>query len=183
MVTTSDIDQRIASRIATEKKVCNGPCGRELPLSDFYIRIRLKPSGKKHISVRESCKSCHNSATVEGRRRRPSNEAFFRYRRNASMKGLEFALSLGDVRGVLSRPCDYCGETELLMTIDRANNDLGYVQSNVVPACIRCNVLKGDMPLRAWLEIAPSIRSARNKDLFGKWIGRRFRVGKQDITK
>jgi hypothetical protein len=67
--------------------------------------------------------------------------------------------------------CLYCGETELRMTADRIDNNLGHLQSNVNPACIRCNVIRGKMPYVAWMLIIPLVREARIQGLFGEWDG------------
>lgn len=68
-------------------------------------------------------------------------------------------------------PCSYCGETELRMTLDRIDNSLGHVKSNVVPACIRCNYARGNMPYEAWMYLTSGMRSARLAGAFGNWIG------------
>jgi hypothetical protein len=57
------------------------------------------------------------------------------------------------------------------MTVDRVDNDLGHLQSNVVPACVRCNHVRGQMPYEAWLMVAPGMRAAREAGLFGGWDG------------
>ncbi len=44
-----------------ESKVCK-TCGRELPITEFYLRADGSP--------RSYCKSCHNRKTVEYLRRR-----------------------------------------------------------------------------------------------------------------
>jgi hypothetical protein len=67
--------------------------------------------------------------------------------------------------------CLYCGETKLRMTADRIDNDLGHLQSNVNPSCIRCNVIRGKMPYVAWMLIVPAVREARILGLFGDWDG------------
>jgi len=55
------------------------------------------------------------------------------------------------------------------MTLDRKDNDVGHVKDNVVPACVRCNYTRGDMPFDAWLVVAAGMRQAREKGLFGDW--------------
>ena len=85
----------------------------------------------------------------------------------------EFVLSL------ISGGCASCGETQLRMPLDRKDNALGHLQSNVVPACERCNYARRDMPYEAWLLIAPAMRQIREQGLFGDWVGgirRRFSV-------
>lgn len=78
------------------------------------------------------------------------------------------------VEQVLASACSYCGEVRLLMTLDRRDSALGHIQSNVVPACIRCNLTKSNMPLAAWLVIAPAMRVAREQGLFAGWAGPRI---------
>lgn len=81
-------------------------------------------------------------------------------------------LSLAFVQTVLSKPCTYCGEPLLRMTLDRIDNNLGHTEGNVVGACIRCNYARRSMPYEAWLLLAPAMRAARESGLFGSWTGR-----------
>lgn len=43
-------------------KWCSGPCGRELPLTEFYVNTSGNPQGK--------CKGCHRVEARESYRRR-----------------------------------------------------------------------------------------------------------------
>lgn len=76
------------------------------------------------------------------------------------------------IESLIKTGCSYCSETKLRMTLDRINNNLGHLQSNVVSACLRCNLARGDMPYEAWLCLVPGMRMAREKGLFGSWQGR-----------
>jgi len=87
-------------------------------------------------------------------------------------KGRDNDLTKPFVEGCIAQGCSYCGETTLRMTLDRVDNTLGHLQSNVVPACIRCNYARGSMPYEAWLVVAPGMRKAREGGLFGCWTGR-----------
>lgn len=78
-------------------------------------------------------------------------------------------MTIDFVKTLIAKPCSYCAETELLMTLDRINNDLGHVKENVVAACARCNYIRRDMPYSAWLVIVPAIAAARMTGLFGSW--------------
>jgi hypothetical protein len=71
---------------------------------------------------------------------------------------------------LLSGACTYCGETELQMSLDRINNTIGHLLSNVNSCCVRCNYLRRNMPYAAWIEIVPAIRIAREKRLFESWF-------------
>lgn len=55
------------------------------------------------------------------------------------------------------------------MTLDRIDNDKAHTKENVVPACIRCNMIRGSMPYEAWINIAPSIKNTYELGLFGNW--------------
>lgn len=72
----------------------------------------------------------------------------------------------------IAKPCQYCGENSLRMTLDRIDNSLGHVKNNVTPACIRCNYARRDMPHTAWIKLAPAMREARLAGDFGVWTGR-----------
>jgi hypothetical protein len=84
-------------------------------------------------------------------------------------KGRENDLSEEFVEESLSRGCAYCGEADLLMTLDRMDNAIGHTTVNVVAACERCNFVRRDMPYEAWLVVAPAMRRAREAGLFGTW--------------
>jgi len=79
---------------------------------------------------------------------------YCRYRKSAKNRGLEFTLSLEEAAKLFSSSCVYCGDKPTntcirtsLMTynytgIDRLDNNLGYIQDNVVPCCQNCNLAK-----------------------------------------
>lgn len=87
-------------------------------------------------------------------------------------RGWKNDLTTDFVAGLIAAGCRYCGETELRMTLDRIDNSIGHVRSNVVPSCIRCNYLRRDMPYPAWLEMVETVRKIRLAGLFGTWTGR-----------
>lgn len=87
-------------------------------------------------------------------------------------KGLENDLTKEFIQQTISDGCSYCGEQDLKMTLDRIDNSKGHTQDNVIPACIRCNYMKRDMPHEAWLKLIDAIRSIRTLGLFGSWTGR-----------
>lgn len=76
------------------------------------------------------------------------------------------------IRGCIQQCCSYCGENKLRMTLDRIDNNKGHIQSNILPACIRCNYARGSMPYEAWILLAPGLKQAREAGLFGEWTGR-----------
>jgi hypothetical protein len=93
-------------------------------------------------------------------------------RKSDRKAGRENNLTREGIKVLIDQGCCYCGETEIRMTLDRIDNDKGHTQDNVVPACIRCNYTRKNMPYEAWLVVAKGMREAREKDLFGDWTGR-----------
>jgi len=93
-------------------------------------------------------------------------------RRSDRRRGLNNDLTRDFIDAEIAKGCAYCGESSLRMTLDRKDNAIGHVVSNVVPACIRCNYARGAMPFEAWLCLASGMRLAREKGLFGYWTGR-----------
>lgn len=85
--------------------------------------------------------------------------------------GLDNDLNKEWVHEFIKGGCAYCGESSLQMTLDRIDNGLGHIKSNVHPACVRCNFLRRDMPFCAWVFLLDGLRKAREKDAFGKWMG------------
>jgi len=81
-------------------------------------------------------------------------------------------LSRKEITELVTQPCTYCTETTIRMTLDRKDNTQGHVRDNVVPACIRCNYVRRNMPYEAWLLVAVGMRSAVEAKLFGAWTGR-----------
>jgi hypothetical protein len=77
------------------------------------------------------------------------------------------------VLNMISSGCQYCG-TKIMarMSLDRIDNSVGHIQSNVLPACIECNLTRGSMPYQAWLVVAKSMREAREIGLFDNWLRR-----------
>ena len=93
-------------------------------------------------------------------------------RRRDRAAGRVTTLTNDEAHQLLNAACIYCGDTELMMTLDRVDNSRGYEPGNVVGCCIRCNYTRRDMPMAAWLVIADAMRSARLLGAFGAWVGR-----------
>jgi hypothetical protein len=55
------------------------------------------------------------------------------------------------------------------MTLDRIDNSIGHLMSNVNPCCYRCNYIRANMPYAAWLSIVPAIRATFELGLFAAW--------------
>lgn len=90
------------------------------------------------------------------------------YIKNAAGRGIEFDLHEDAFYWMSQQKCYYCGQEPNQIKqltkngepfkwngIDRTNNKLGYITSNVVPCCKTCNMAKRDMSLyefRCWIK-------------------------------
>lgn len=88
------------------------------------------------------------------------------YIRNAKQRNLSFLLTREEFRTLTTSPCFYCGiEPRQIISspggvyvyngLDRLNSQQAYTLENVVPACVRCNNSKRDVPLDeyiAWIK-------------------------------
>src|SRR5690348_4897566 len=85
--------------------------------------------------------------------------------------GRENDLDREFVASLIAHPCEYCGDDVLRKTLDRIDNSIGHVRTNVVCACERCNYIRRAMPQQAWEHVAVAVREARELGLFGEWTG------------
>jgi 5-methylcytosine-specific restriction endonuclease McrA len=83
------------------------------------------------------------------------NRVFYRYKRDAARRGLNFALSRDEFLEITGRDCFYCGKIPATLQhskeafggytyngIDRVDNHCGYVIDNCVTCCPACNQVK-----------------------------------------
>lgn len=166
-------------------KVCSN-CNIEKSFSEFYKR------GKYY---RVYCKDCHNRKSVilnkisrktphrkmiTNKKRRDDRkdpaklaQIIVRDCKNSDKKhNRQNDLTKEFVNNLISNGCSYCGEIQLRMTVDRIDNNIGHITTNVVPACIRCNYSRRDMPYEAWCCLVSGLKEAREKGLFGEWTGK-----------
>ena len=68
-------------------------------------------------------------------------EKIGKIKRGAIDRNISYELSDDFVKPLLIKNCYYCGEPES-MGLDRINSNIGYIESNVVPCCGICNIMK-----------------------------------------
>lgn len=164
-------------------------CLEPKPSSSYYTN---RTGGREYR--RKTCRECDNTARklrgvyqprtdhrreIErsgGKRRRRDPKFVAQHilmdsRKSDKLVGRENDLDKVWIDEVIKSGCSYCGEQEIRMTLDRIDNSLGHLKSNVRPACGRCNYLRRDMPFSAWLMIVPSVRVAREAGAFKTWNG------------
>src|SRR6266481_2597154 len=86
-----------------------------------------------HDRVKQSCSVCKPELVYAA------------YVRKSKERNLTFRLSLEEFEQIISDGrCGYCGEYEIL-GLDRVDNRIGYLKSNVIACCSECNFMKRDM--------------------------------------
>lgn len=141
-------------------------------LLDEFSRDVSRKNGRK-----SQCKKCSCKASVvraKNSRKRPEKRAHWicvDSRHSDKQHARLNDLTVPFVQELIENGCLYCGETEGKLSVDRRDNTLGHLQSNVVACCVRCNMIRRDMPMGAWMVLVPAIRLARENGLFETWTG------------
>lgn len=116
---------------------------------------------KKSIDLKLSqCPTCDKNKKLTSRTDKYNSNIKMRlykvYEIGAIDRGLAFELSYEEFLYLIEQNCVYCGDPPgprkigkrksqssiLVASLDRVNNDIGYVPGNVVPSCIRDNRMK-----------------------------------------
>lgn len=183
----------------TPTKKCNY-CKETKPLTEFSLRTI---NGKKY--PRSRCRICWNKThqntpsyqRIHKSNQKRRNERISLARASNDPKILsqlilqdsrksdrkanrENNLSKDTIFQIIIQPCSYCEDTSCRMTVDRIDNKIGHTIDNIIPACIRCNLTRGNMPYEAWLIVSAGMKKAREQGLFKNWLprknGRRERI-------
>lgn len=91
----------------------------------------------------------------------PIDRSFYNYRNNDKLRGFENDLDREFISSEFSKNCIYCGESNLRMTLDRKDRSIGHIKTNCVPACVRCNYMRGTMPYEVWSILIPHLEKFR----------------------
>lgn len=154
-------------------KVCN-KCNRDLPLELFEL-IKSKYR-------RGTCNSCRYKESDKDKAKKRWKKSYFKMRADRVRSilndckdsdrtyGRNNDLCLSFVQQVIKNSCHYCGDLKRKKTLDRIDNSIGHLQSNVVVACIRCNYIRRDMPYEAFLVISKTIIEVDKLGLFKDWV-------------
>ena len=127
-------------------------CGSEKVIPGYDVRKgRIRSCGclLKEIVHKKNLKPVGESAHTA---------IYSGIKQSAKIRGLEFNLSQEFVRELTQKPCFYCrqelsnikknrfGNGDIKYNgLDRINNHLGYIPTNVVSCCRECNRMKGSL--------------------------------------
>ncbi len=158
-----------------KKKRC-AQCNFEKPRKAFRTKTSLTRT------LRSICNICDNLRLNANRKRsRASGLDRARWiltdsKHSDKRNGRTCDLTKEIIEALIVTGCAYCGDTNTMIGLDRKDNSKGHTVDNVTPACTRCNMIRRDMPLDAWLLLVPMIRLARAQGLFRDWVGGRQRT-------
>lgn len=132
-----------------KKWLCECDCG-----------VKFETTTKQIKKGRKSC----GCLSVSNRFKSVTDEQFFKtvklnhYKNSAKRRNLNFDLSEDYFFSLITDNCGYCGSPPSLENvnknhkiflngIDRIDNNLGYINDNVMPCCHICNKAKGELTL------------------------------------
>lgn len=166
-------------------RACSAKAQRETATARM-IAFECEVCGKRGVARRNrgvSTKYCSIKCFGKAQRHAPGevarNAVLGHYRSSARARNLDWGLSPTEAMDVFTSECHYCGigpsnvqvgrsvndGSFLYNGIDRVNNLLGYIPSNVVPCCKICNYAKFTMSIsefEAWiLRAAKHLRKLR----------------------
>ena len=131
------------------KYLCSCECGKEKLISSNDLN-KVKSCGcRSNQSLKESNRELITAKYV-----------FWDYQKNARRRGYTFELGINFFLKTIKKDCYYCGSSPSIIEedraersdfkmhrngVDRKDNTIGYIESNCVPCCTKCNLIKGSV--------------------------------------
>ena len=147
------------------KRSASGRCER-------FVKCRCSCGTIKVVSLNslrmKNTKSCGCLNVERSSRKRLSDEDRVKnsliqeYKNSTKQRGLMYDLSEKCLFTFVKANCHYCGkppnkphrkcDTFLYNGLDRVDNSIGYIASNVVPCCYICNKMKGVLSVEDFMK-------------------------------
>lgn len=109
------------------------------------VRAYMRDWAKKNHKKRYETAKKWEALNKEKRR-------FTYYKKGAKDRNLPFLLEKSIFFSLIKQNCYYCGnKANPLNGIDRKDNNEGYIESNCVPCCQRCNVMKMELSIEDFI--------------------------------
>jgi hypothetical protein len=127
--------------------------------------LKCKESEK---SIGHFCDACISTITfVDSVSRRDINDIWHDIYKGAIDRNNLILLPYTTFSQTIILPCFYCGEfaNNGFHGIDRYDNTKGYIVSNIKPCCSRCNIMKNDMHVQAFIDKVKIILKYTNDNL------------------
>jgi hypothetical protein len=129
------------------EKVCNG-CGLVKLASEFGKDKRDITGLRSNCNRCQFLRQCAYKKTEAGKaavRRHSYKGLRFGHSRNkAKQRDIEWTITREEFDELKKKPCEYCGYPIVTTGsgLDRIDNKIGYIITNVVPCCYLCNTMK-----------------------------------------
>lgn len=172
-------DRRVCSRCGDSKALSlfrgDTPRQKRCTCRYCYNARRRELRAERGTPKRTARERKRDNESRKRRRQDPARRAFHicqDSRINDRKRGRANDLEIEFVEGLINQGCSYCGISRKdapYMTLDRMDNQLGHLKSNVVPSCLSCNLTRGTMPYEAWCLAAEGLRKARSLGLLDGW--------------
>ena len=147
------------------KRNASGKCERFVKCQCSCGTIKVVSLNKLRMKKTLSC-GCYNKERASKKKLsdedRVKNSLFTEYKTSAKQRNLDFDLSSETLFSKVHENCTYCGnppskphrecESFLYNGLDRIDNDIGYVETNITSCCYICNKMKGNLSSEDFLE-------------------------------
>jgi hypothetical protein len=106
---------------------------------------------------RGSKKNCGCKRSKKGKQKNQINRKIATYKVAARKRGISWSISNELAKTTMLGDCDYCGSPPkedsygICNGIDRVDNNLGYIEENIVPCCRECNWMKGTLSVEEFI--------------------------------
>jgi hypothetical protein len=128
-----------------KKKVCT-KCGISKSLNSF-VKAAGSPDGR--YGTCKVCKNAYKKAWFQSKKETIMSSVAHRHamiKERSKKLGLTSNIDQISYIALISKNCFYCDSSlkeEKGISLDRIDNDVGYVLSNVLPCCGVCNIGRG----------------------------------------
>jgi predicted transcriptional regulator len=145
-------------RLWTKDEIAYLTANRDMTVAELANKLDRSQSSVKtkvnklHLHRDWSCVVCNTQISQRGKyctahnwvERRVSQVLY-----RSAKKGWESDLTEADIISIVQKDCTYCGDTG--GGIDRVDSGIGYMKSNTVPCCYRCNTMKLNSNKDEWI--------------------------------
>jgi len=132
-------EMKTKAKPAITEKVC-GHCNVKKPIAEYH-KLASRKDG-----YHPNCKPCKD------RHRYSPVSKYTIYKNEAERRGYKFGISFIEFKSLWQKPCEYCGSKIDTIGLDRPNNDVGYVLSNIKICCKTCNYMKRSHSFDEWIQ-------------------------------
>ncbi len=172
-------------------------CGRGYPDVNFYSKAERPPGTPALLCIGcdQERRRAESAFTPEELKRRKVEETNLRRalerkdirshaknilkdsRHSDKRHGRENNLDEEFIQTLIAFPCSYCGIDDERISLDRIDNRLGHLRSNVLPCCLRCNWLRRDMPFDVWTWFVATVRQVSTMRQYREWHPGPYKAG------